>query len=230
MASGKPTRSCSITNLKTSPPSPHPKQWKTAGSERTLKEGLFSLWNGHRPFHDVPIFLRATWSEITRTMSAAAADLFDEGVGKGHPYSFSSTMVAPPPPSFAAPSAEGRHVRVALEELRDRLPELALAEAVDDPHLGAVADRGLVEELVHPGQRLVHGQADQVDLRGACVRAVTVRRRARRGDERRAGGRDAPFAGAGCRTARERHQLARAARAGACRPPPPRPRRPRAGP
>src|SRR5207247_822296 len=45
-ASGKLTRSRSIRNLKTSPPSPQPKQWKTAGSERTLKDGVFSWWNG----------------------------------------------------------------------------------------------------------------------------------------------------------------------------------------
>ncbi len=68
--SGKFIRSRSIRNLKTSPPSPQPKQWKTAGSWRTLNDGLFSWWNGHRPFHEVPIFLSATCSEMTRTMSA----------------------------------------------------------------------------------------------------------------------------------------------------------------
>jgi hypothetical protein len=42
MASGKPTRSWSMTNLNTSPPSPQPKQWKSGGSWRTLKDGVFS--------------------------------------------------------------------------------------------------------------------------------------------------------------------------------------------
>ena len=41
-ASGKATRSWSMANLKTSPPSPQPKQWKRGGSERTLNDGVFS--------------------------------------------------------------------------------------------------------------------------------------------------------------------------------------------
>ena len=64
MASGKETRSCSIANLNTSPPTPQPKQWKTAGSERTLNEGVFSLWNGQRPFQEVPALRSATCSEM----------------------------------------------------------------------------------------------------------------------------------------------------------------------
>src|SRR4029453_612207 len=33
----------------TSPCAPQPKQWKKALSSLTLKEGVFSLWNGHSP-------------------------------------------------------------------------------------------------------------------------------------------------------------------------------------
>ena len=42
--------SCSSMNLITSPPTPQPKQWKKPRSRLTLNEGVFSPWNGHRPF------------------------------------------------------------------------------------------------------------------------------------------------------------------------------------
>jgi len=61
--SGKLTFSCSIANLKTSPPTPQPKQWKAPRSGFTLKLGVFSWWNGHRPLYDVPIFLSWTCSD-----------------------------------------------------------------------------------------------------------------------------------------------------------------------
>ena len=41
-ASWKPIFSCSSTNLKTSPPTPQPKQWKNPRSGSTLKDGVFS--------------------------------------------------------------------------------------------------------------------------------------------------------------------------------------------
>ncbi len=52
-----------MTNLMTSPPSPQPKQWKVPWLERTLSEGVFSSWNGHRPFNAPPPARRsATYS------------------------------------------------------------------------------------------------------------------------------------------------------------------------
>ena len=41
--------SLSSTNLKTSPPTPQPKQWKNPLSRFTLNDGVFSPWNGHSP-------------------------------------------------------------------------------------------------------------------------------------------------------------------------------------
>ena len=46
------------------------KQWNTGGSVRTLNEGVFSLWNGHSPFHDAPVFLSGTDSWMNVTMLA----------------------------------------------------------------------------------------------------------------------------------------------------------------
>jgi len=33
-----------------SPPTPHPKQWKIPFLGLTMKEGVFSMWKGQRPF------------------------------------------------------------------------------------------------------------------------------------------------------------------------------------
>ena len=41
-ASGNPTFSCSSRNLKTSPPTPQPKQWKNPRSGVTWNDGVFS--------------------------------------------------------------------------------------------------------------------------------------------------------------------------------------------
>ena len=38
----------------TSPPSLQPKQWQAAAPGVTLKDGVFSSWNGHRPFSEPP--------------------------------------------------------------------------------------------------------------------------------------------------------------------------------
>ena len=55
---------------------------------------------------------------------------------------------------------------MALQHLRHGLPELARAEAVDEPDLLAVGEGRVVEELVHALAGLLDGEADQVDFRG----------------------------------------------------------------
>ena len=57
-ASWNLTFSCSSTNLKTSPPAPHPKQWKNPLSRLTWNDGVFSPWNGQSPFQVAPDFLQ----------------------------------------------------------------------------------------------------------------------------------------------------------------------------
>ena len=59
-----------MTKLKTSPPSPHPKQCQLSREGVTTNEGVFSPWKGHRPLYVVPAFLRLTVSPTTsRTLS-----------------------------------------------------------------------------------------------------------------------------------------------------------------
>src|SRR3954453_6386525 len=53
----------------TSPPSPQPKQCQAPTAGRTLKDGLFSSWKGHRPFIDPgPAERRVTCSRTTSSI------------------------------------------------------------------------------------------------------------------------------------------------------------------
>src|SRR5690349_2831858 len=53
----------------TSPPSPQPKQWNVPWVGRTLNDGVFSSWNGHRPLTAPPPTRRnATYSPITSSI------------------------------------------------------------------------------------------------------------------------------------------------------------------
>src|SRR3954453_9460367 len=61
----------------TSPPSPQPKQWNTLAEGRTLKEGRFSSWKGHRPSsRSLPAGLSATTAPTTSTTDAASRTAF----------------------------------------------------------------------------------------------------------------------------------------------------------
>src|SRR5690606_14575092 len=63
-----------------SPPFPHPKQWKFWESGKTMNEGVFSLWNGHKPLKFAPAFFRdgtypwtrSTTSILSRTSVTAS--------------------------------------------------------------------------------------------------------------------------------------------------------------
>src|SRR6266536_795795 len=64
---------CRCRKSMASPPSPQPKQWKWPRLESTVKDGVFSWWNGHRPFMRVPpAGRRATYSPTRTAMSVAA--------------------------------------------------------------------------------------------------------------------------------------------------------------
>ena len=64
--------SCSSTYLNTSPLRPQPKQCHTPIAGRTLKLGVFSSWNGHRPTYDpMPEGFNATVAETISCRSAA---------------------------------------------------------------------------------------------------------------------------------------------------------------
>jgi hypothetical protein len=43
-----------MTKLKMSPPRPQPKHFHVSRAGVTVKDGVFSLWNGHRPLYDAP--------------------------------------------------------------------------------------------------------------------------------------------------------------------------------
>src|SRR6266699_3609780 len=68
-ASGKARRSWRMRKLKASPPTPQPKQWKIPRLGLTVKEGVFSVWKGQRPFQCSPAFFRFTKRPTSSTMS-----------------------------------------------------------------------------------------------------------------------------------------------------------------
>ena len=69
-ASGKLRFSISIMKFITPPPLPQPKQWYICLSGDTENDGVFSLWNGHRPnWFEPERFVKRTYSPTTSTIS-----------------------------------------------------------------------------------------------------------------------------------------------------------------
>jgi hypothetical protein len=58
-----------MTKLKMSPPRPQPKHFHVSRAGVTVNEGVFSLWNGHRPLNDAPALRRLTLSPISSARS-----------------------------------------------------------------------------------------------------------------------------------------------------------------
>src|SRR5260370_21884274 len=68
-ASGKERLSTFSTNLMTSPPSAQEKQYHRPRAGVTLKEGVFSSWNGHSPLSEPPpAFRSCRYSPTTSSM------------------------------------------------------------------------------------------------------------------------------------------------------------------
>src|SRR6476620_3509668 len=57
-------------NLMTSPPRPQPKHLNVRRSSFTLNDGVFSPWNGHKPFHATPALRSGKRSWTICTMLA----------------------------------------------------------------------------------------------------------------------------------------------------------------
>ena len=57
-----------MTKLKTSPPSPQPKQCQLSRLGVTTNDGVFSPWKGQRPLKVAPALRRLTVSPTTSTM------------------------------------------------------------------------------------------------------------------------------------------------------------------
>src|SRR5688500_6600264 len=57
-----------------------------------------------------------------------------------------------------------RHERMILQELRHGAAQLTGAVPVHDAELTQIGHGDLVQELFEPGQRLVHGAADDIQL------------------------------------------------------------------
>src|SRR5262245_34760691 len=68
----KLTWSCFLTKPMTSPPAPHPKQWKSPRLGVMVKDGVLSSWNGHRPTSTRPFFLSSIPRSATTECSSFA--------------------------------------------------------------------------------------------------------------------------------------------------------------
>ena len=56
-----------MTKLKTSPPRPQPKHFQLSRDGVTVKDAVFSPWNGHSPLNEVPALRSCTVSPIRST-------------------------------------------------------------------------------------------------------------------------------------------------------------------
>jgi hypothetical protein len=59
-----------MTKLKMSPPRPQPKHFQLSRAGVTVKLGVFSPWNGHRPLNEAPALRRLTLSPISSARSS----------------------------------------------------------------------------------------------------------------------------------------------------------------
>src|SRR5512138_3585191 len=120
-ASGNATLSISIRNAKTSPPLLQPKQCQICRSGLTVKDGVFSAWNGQSPFQVRPARRSGTRSPITCAMSIA----------------FRTSSLASCAVLVVVMSAERHH-----RDARSALPDLA------EPEL--LHERVPLEPVLHP--------------------------------------------------------------------------------
>src|SRR3989338_6595678 len=97
-ASGNSTPSSCFTNSKTSPPRPQPKQCQICLVGETMKDGVFSWWNGQSPRKFAPDFLSFTYSPTKSTtlslvlISSDGSIYFNFAYKKQCSYSFLCTV------------------------------------------------------------------------------------------------------------------------------------------
>ena len=175
-ASGNSSRSIWRTKWMTSPPAPQPKQWYSPLSRSTVKEGVRSLWKGQRPFQERPAFFRRVWSPMTSTMSAAIAELREDGVvdveiglamtlGLAQFQDLSQFQDRRSVASFASgPPAAATRRAVLAQVVAQAVPQAAGAVAVDRRGGARRREERLVERALDGLDGLLEALADDVDF------------------------------------------------------------------
>src|SRR5215475_1149728 len=149
-----------------SPPAPQPKQWKMPRFGLTVKDGVFSAWNGQSPFQCWPArFKFTTWptsstiSSRARISSRSCGLKFISGLPQGRDGGAR-------PAFLQGAGTVLRHERVHGQHVFHGLPERAGALAVDDAHGSESRQEGVVQVFFEKVTRLVASAADQVELTG----------------------------------------------------------------
>src|SRR5882724_11093951 len=188
-ASTKPRCSIFITKSITLPPSPQPKQWNVPCVGRTLNDGDFSSWNGHRPFSEpAPARRSATYSPTTSSIRA-----------RSRTWAMSASLIRPatarvyagapttPPRPVGPPAAAASTGRSAAQHQAERV-----AGGIEvDPERGARLELVLAPaDREHTALALV--QVGHVEVQVQLLRVLVARptrravpRRALEGDRRR---------------------------------------------
>src|SRR5438128_2672946 len=155
-----------------SPPTPQPKQWKIPFRGLTVNDGVFSAWNGQRPFQWDPALRRFT-NRLTRsTMSTAArmssSSVCEYCISRGSSWSADlqrghgracSTL-------GGLTVAERLDQRVTREQVADGLAEGAAALAMHQSYARQAREKGVVEIFLDSIPRLVGRLSKQQDLGG----------------------------------------------------------------
>src|SRR5690348_10077900 len=140
----------------TSPPAPHPKHLKKPLSRLTVNDGVFSWWNGHRPFHEAPAFRSGVASLTIETMSVCALRSSRKPWGKSA-ISVLELHDGHGAAAFALRRGrDRRHQRVFPEELRQPLTQASGPVAVDNAHDLLIGEQRVVEEFFGAIERLIH--------------------------------------------------------------------------
>src|SRR5690242_15110422 len=163
-ASGKLMPSCFCRNEKTSPDSPHLKQWYAWRRGETLKFGFFPPWNGHGPRKSPPLRRSFTCSPMICTMSAASRTrstigslLIGAPSGELHDRHARAALVP-------GAEAEVGDARLLAQHLRDALAQRPGPLAVDDTNRLEVRAHRAVHGVHHDVVDLAHAHPAEVDL------------------------------------------------------------------
>src|SRR5438093_538313 len=161
-----------MTKPKASPPTPQPKQWKMLFRGLTVNDGVFSAWNGQRPFQWDPALRRFT-NRLTRSTMSTAARMSSSSVceycirrgsswsadlqcGHGRACSTLGRLTV----------AERLDQRVTREQVADGLAEGAAALAMHQSYARQAREEGVVELFLDSIARLVGRLSKEQDLGG----------------------------------------------------------------
>src|SRR5262249_27588393 len=173
-ASGNERRSWRMTKPNASPPTPQPKQWKMFFWGLTVNEGVFSAWNGQRPFQCDPALRRFTNRPTRSTMSTAArmssSSVCEYCISRSSSLPSSTDLQRGHGRSRSALGrltvTEGIDQGVARQQIAHRLAQGPAALAMHQSYARQAREKGIVEIFLDAVPGLVGRLSKQQDLAG----------------------------------------------------------------